>query len=286
MKNNTKTDENIWINPLGGLGDTLIVSSVLKLVYDYDSTKKFNLIRRTKYLSILKGHPAIHRIGFPPKEATIISTDYWLKEKLGPGNQRAFQILARTFGIKTPIKEVLYMPGWEKADPILEKIIPWSTKNILIAPASDSPRKEMQISHWEHLVEKLCKSGFFVIQVGRQRDRHVRKAYSLLGLTTPRQLIHIIKRCNLVITSDNFAMHAAYLAGTQAVVLWGPTESEIYGYPGQYNIREVSACNQVEKCIAPKLNTYQIPCELGNKYHCMNQISIKKIYTATQEMLL
>jgi hypothetical protein len=36
---------------------------------------------------------------------------------------------------------------------------------------------------------------------------------------------------------DNFPMHAAYLAGTSAVVIGGPTASEVYGYPGQYHLR-------------------------------------------------
>ncbi|MBU1570345.1 MAG: hypothetical protein KKE00_07495, partial [Proteobacteria bacterium] len=109
--NNNKTNSGIsWINPLGGMGDTLMVSGVLKLVIENDPLRRFNLIRRTSYLSILKGHPAIAEIGYAPQDAMIMGTDYWSKEELGPNNQRAFQILARMFGLPSPIEERLYLP--------------------------------------------------------------------------------------------------------------------------------------------------------------------------------
>ena len=68
MKVNNKL---VWINPVGGLGDALILSGVLKAVYDSDHTKKFNLVRRSRYQSILKGHPAIEFVGFPNSGSEI-----------------------------------------------------------------------------------------------------------------------------------------------------------------------------------------------------------------------
>jgi hypothetical protein len=40
----------------------------------------------------------------------------------------------------------------------------------------------------------------------------------------------------MLLCLDNFVMHVSYLAGTPAVVLWGPPAPEIYGYPGQYHL--------------------------------------------------
>jgi hypothetical protein len=99
-----------WINPVGGLGDMLMLSSVLKLVHDTDPARRFNLIRRTNYLTFLKGHPAIAEVGHPRQDDTVLRSDYWSIEELGAGPQRAFQVLARHYGLQTPVEEQLYIP--------------------------------------------------------------------------------------------------------------------------------------------------------------------------------
>jgi len=275
--------ENPWINPVGGYGDMLMLSGVLKLVSEQEPENRFNLVRRTNYLAILKGHPAIARAGYPPKKAEILGVDYWSMEKLGPGNQRAFQILARAFGLSTPVEERLYFPGESEDDPLLHNFIPWKKHNVLIAPSSDSPRKEMHPSIWHRLVDYLLADGAMVIQVGRLRDRHIRNTYSVLGLTTPRQLIALVKKSDLVITSDNFIMHAAHLVGASAIVIWGPTWHQVYGYPGQVHLQIAKMCGLGldEQCIGPEKNgggkLYGTACPLAEN-HCLNQVSPEMVY--------
>ncbi|MBF0563959.1 MAG: hypothetical protein HQK89_01820 [Nitrospirae bacterium] len=285
MQNNLN-DKEIWINPLGGLGDTLMVSGVLKIAIEDNPSRIFNLIRRTKYLSILKGHPAISIIGYPPKYSNIIGTDYWSKEKLGTDNQRAFQVLARNFGLITPVDEKLYLHGELESDPLLDSIIPWQRKNIIIAPFSDSSRKAMHPQKWHNLVERLKSVDVLIIQVGKIDELHIKNAYSLLGITTPRQLISLIKKCDIVITSDNFIMHAAHLVGIPAVVLWGPTEPFVYGYKEQRHLKSPQICKLATECIGPKFaNNYAKPCPLGEKLHCMNLIELDDIYSVVKEIM-
>jgi len=264
-----------------------MVSGVLKLLYDKDTSRRFNLIRRTNYLGILKGHPAIARIGHPPRSASIVGTDYWRVEDLGAGEQRGFQILARMFGLSTPVEERLFLPGGLEDDPGLWGLIPWREKNILIAPTSASPRKEMHPSLWHHLVDLLRQDGALVVQVGRLSDVHIRNTYSLLGLTTPRNLISLIRKFDLVVTSDNFIMHAAHLVGAKAVVLWGPTDHETYGYPEQIHLQCPKPCSPEVECLKPKKGnrTYLTPCPLGQQ-HCMSQISPEAIHEAIQKLIL
>jgi ADP-heptose:LPS heptosyltransferase len=283
--NNNKTNSEIpWINPIGGMGDTLMISGVLKLVIENDPLQRFNLVRRTSYLSILKGHPAITEIGYPPQDATIIGTDYWSKEELGPDNQRAFQILARIFGLPTPVEEQLYLPDGLEEDPLLHNLIPWGKRNILIAPFSACPRKEMHPSLWHHLVDLLHQKEDFVAQVGRLHEQHIRNAYSLLGLTTPQQLIALIRKFDVVITSDNFIMHAAHLVRVPAVVLWGPTDHRVYGYAEQTHLQAPKMCSSEVECIGPqKGHLYQTPCPLES-HHCMRQITPEDIYGAVQNI--
>jgi len=288
---NRDNQEISWINPIGGLGDQLMISGVLKQVVDNYPSKQYNLIRRTNYLSILKGHPAIAGVGFPPKDSKTIGTDYWSIEELGPGDKRPYQVLAREFGLKKPVEEKMYLPDGIDEDPLLNDFLPWKERNILIAPASDSPRKVAHPSIWHRLVDFLLADDFFVVQAGRTKDIHIRNAYSLLGLTTPRQLIGLLSKFDLIVTSDSFIMHAAHLTGTRAVVIWGPTNHEIYGYPEHIHIQMAKNCdlNPYEDCIGPTRNEggklYGTPCPLRER-HCVDQIKPEVIYDAIKKALM
>lgn len=263
----------------------LMVSGVLKQVVDMDPMRRFNLVRRTRYSIIFEGHEAIAHIGFPQKEETVLRVDYWAMEELGPGVQRPYQILARGFGLKTPIEERLYLPGALAQDPFLEHFLPWKKLNIMIAPASDSPRKAMNPLVWHRLVDYLLAEEAFIMQVGLLHEQHIRNAYSVRGMTTPQQLIALLRKCDLAITSDNFIMHAAHLTGTPAVVVWGPTSHEVYGYSEQIHLQATPSCDlgNEASCLASDKNKggglYGTPCPLRDR-HCIDQIKPEEIYEA------
>ena len=270
-----------WINPFGGLGDALMVSSVLKQVSERFPARKYKLVDRTKYREFLQGHPAIERIGHPPPGAHLVSTDYWRHSNFQRPGARAFQVLAGILGLELPVEEILYAP-WEFADnAVIMERIPWQERNVLICPSSDSPRKEMSTAKWEALIDKLKPAGMGVVQVGRLSERYIRGAYSLLGLTKPRELAALIRHFDVVVTSDSFIMHAAKLCGVPAVVLWGPTDPRIYGYAGQFHLRSEKACNDYPNgCIGPGLTgNYRSACPKGAN-RCMDALKLETIYNA------
>ena len=201
--------DGVWINPVGGLGDTLMMSGVLKAVVDLQPQVKFNLVERAKYRHILEGHPAINRIGHPPPDAKFMATNYWDQPEYRVAGERAYQVMAHMFGLPTPVEERLYVPWEIEPDTALTRLIPWKRANVLICQSSNSPRKQMSIGNWEKLVAMLALDGIGVVQIGRLDDRYVRGAHSMLGLTTPRQAIGLIPRFDAVVTSDNFILHAA-----------------------------------------------------------------------------
>jgi len=286
----SEANGNPWINPVGGFGDMLMLSGVLKLVNEQFPEQKYNLIRRSNYLTFLKDHPAIQAVGWPSKGVRTVRTDYWSLEQLGPANQRPFQILARHYGLQTPIEEKLYIPGDIPSDSLLLNSIPWKSVNILIAPSSDSPRKMMHPIIWHQLAELMKREGMLVIQVGRLRDLHIRPAYSLLGLTSPWQLLNVVRNCSAIVTLDNFIMHAAHLTRSRAVVVWGATNHEVYGYPDQTHLQMPKTCNlsSYDDCIGPTRNEggqlYGTACPHGEK-HCMNQLQPSQLYEAVRQIL-
>jgi ADP-heptose:LPS heptosyltransferase len=281
-----------WINPIGGYGDMLLVLGVLKMVNDRDG-RRFNLLRRTAYQQVFEGHPAIAEVGHPPPGAEIIWTNYWQMEPLGPGEKRPFQILARLFGLDTPVEEKLWLPGVPAEDPLLLDTLPWKDVNILIAPVSVSPRKQLSLGIWEKLVDRLRGMGAFVVQSGRQGEPLVRGAYTVLDQTTPVQLISLLARFDLVITLDNFIMHGCKMMGIPTVAIWGPTSHLVYGYPEHVNIQMEPVCdpNVADSCRAPSDNSYEhlaarykVKCPMGEK-QCIDQVTFEKLWEVIEKTL-
>ena len=277
-----------WINPIGGLGDTLMVSGVLKQVVDRNSSRQFNLVARTKYRPLLAGHPAIAHIGHPPpgSKFVIFTTNYWEHEDYRQPGKRAYQVLARIFGLTPPVEERLYVPWVFRDDQVLMGLIPWKPRNVLICQSSDSPRKQMGLERWEALVQRLTQIGVGVCQAGRIRDSYVRGAYSLMGLTSTRQLISLVRHFDAVVTSDNFIMHAAQLCGVPAVVLWGPTSHRVYGYAGQVHLQAKIDCEYAGGCIegGDGGHLYQIDCPRGPA-HCLDTLPLEVIFNAVMGIL-
>lgn len=271
---------NAWINPTGGYGDILMLSGVLKQCLDKNPELKFNVVRRAIYTDLLKGHPAIKRYGYPPKNANIITTDYWLKEKLGVNNQRPYQILARLFGLQTPIEEELYLSGeYNNEDRLLQDFVLKDYNKIaIIAPSSISPRKMTDPMIWHNFVEKLKRKGMFIIQVGQRNDIYIKGTYSLLGLTTLRQLISLMIKSDVIISVDNLIMHAAHLIKKPAIIIWGPTNYKVYGYTEQTHIQcPTNHCELRNTCLGPDFpENYYTPCPFHNT-HCMNKVPINEM---------
>lgn len=120
---------------------------------------------------------------------------------------------------------------------------------------------------------------------------HLLEVPQALCLELEQQLVALLKKCDLVVTVDNFIMHAAYLAGTPAVVVWGPTHPEVYGYPGQSHLQTEISCGYEDdlSCIASEENRegnlYVTECTMGGNGHCMNKMTPELLYKACKEII-
>ena len=270
-----------WINPIGGLGDTLMLSGVLKQVIELFPEKRFRMVRRPGYLSLLNGHPAIIGVGFPRPEDTILRVDYW-SEQAYLKNQRAMQILGKMFGLDH-VEERFFVQGDDQPDPLLNTV-PWGKKSVILAPGSMSLRKEWSLAKWDQVSQWLRGQGCFVLQMGNARQPHVRGAYSISGLTSPKQVFPFLRRADLIITIDCYLMHAAHHVLLPAVVLWGPTESRMYGYPEQTHLEPPGTCEKADGCIGPgKGKNYAQPCPQGDA-HCVDRITVEQTIQAVENV--
>lgn len=280
------SENPIWIDPVGGLGDILMLSTALKRANDKYG-KKFHLSRRSHYTQFFVGHPAVEEIGNPPEDADIVCNDYWSRPDFNDKNRKALSIIYKIFGIDDYEDDSLYLPDDENySTELLIKNIPWGKKNVVISFSSESPRKMMHPIKWHIIVEKLLAQQYFVIQVGRFGDIPIRGAYSLLGVTSPLQICDILRNVDLVITPDNFIMHAARLANKPSIALFGPTEPERYGYKDHICLKaDTSKCEFVNKCLGPHVyDNYSTQCP-RNEEHCMNSFDENKIVDIAMTIL-
>lgn len=281
------SDAPIWIDPVGGLGDILMLSTTLKKAWEKYG-KKFHMSRRSHYTQFFVGHPAVEEIGNPPEDSDIVCNDYWSRPDFNDVNRKALSIVYKIFGIEDSDDDSLYLPESmdEEATQLLIKNIPWGKKTVAISFSSESPRKMMHPIKWHIIVEKLLAQQCFVIQVGEYGDIPIRGAYSLLGVTTPIQICEIMKHVDLVITPDNFIMHAAKLAEKPAIALFGPTEPERYGYKNHVCLKaDTSKCEFASQCLGPHVSeNYSTQCP-KNEEHCMNSFDENKIIDIAMTIL-
>ena len=277
----------IWINPVGGMGDIIMLSTAIKRSYDRFG-KKFSIARRSQYTEFFQNHPAIQEIGNPPMDSIIVCNDYWMREDFKDVNTKALSINLRIFGIEPDGDDTLFLPERELDDStrILLNTIPWREKNVMIVCSSESPRKIMHPIKWHIIVEKLLAQQCFVIQVGRLGEIHIHGSYSLLGATSPLQVIELLKKVDLLITPDNYVMHAAKVADTPTIALFGPTEASRYGYSDHFCMQaDNSYCEFSDKCLGPHVSdNYATPCPLEER-HCMNTHDENKIVDIAMTIL-
>lgn len=272
-----RSQPEIWINPIGGYGDIIMISSALYNAFKSHG-KKFKMIYRTQYIELLKGHPAIELFGYPPVGAHIVGTDYWSREEFNEPTTKALYLLTKIFGGTEPENDDLYLPPQDGNNDILLSTIPWKTHNVLISPYSEGIRKMMSPFKWDTIVSKLIQKGYLVIQTGKERECLIRGAYSLLGVTTPSQLIAVVEKVDAVITLDSFTMHAAKYARKPAVVLFGPTMASQYGYSNHFCLQaNLMFCDEKDHCLGTRTpENYTRPCPKRQE-HCMNQFSEQRI---------
>lgn len=273
------SDEQIWVNPVGGLGDIVMLSTAMKYSFDRYG-KKFCVARRAQYTEFLAHHPAVMEIGHPPIGCNLVCNDYWMRGDYQDPNKTGLAITCRIFGIEDFADLELYLPPVEQNDATKRLIntIPWENKNVAIVFSSESPRKMMHPVKWHIIVEKLLAHNCFVVQLGRMGDIPIRGAYSLLGATTPLQILELLKKIDVLITLDNYIMHAAKLVHTPTIALFGPTDATRYGYSDQFCLQaDLTKCDVRDKCLGPHVpENYTTPCPLCEN-HCMNNHDENKI---------
>jgi hypothetical protein len=271
-----------WIDPIGGLGDCLWLSSVLFDLWK-TSGRSFNLCRKEPYGSFLRGHPALASISVPPLHFPTLKVDYWSPESGGAEISRPYQSLSRMFGLKTPREENLWAPISDEEIAAV-RAFPIGERYIIIAPTSVSPRKMWAFKKWDRLVQRIRETtNLPILQIGASNDPRVSGALHLCGLTSPRQVMALMTRAALVVAVDAFPLHAAAWAKVPTIALWGPTRPEVFGHADQENIQAGSSCPA--SCFIPfQSDSYLSPCDF-KEGACLDRIDADCVFEKVVKFL-
>lgn len=191
-------------------------------------------------------------------------------------------------GTGTPKNPVLYLTNEEidKAESVLENLgIYKNTKIIGMCPgASYGSAKMWQEENFKLLAEKITKNTNTKIlifgsneekELGEIIRENIEDAINLCGRTTIREMMALLKKCDVVITNDSGPMHVTAALNVPVVAIFGPTSTDRTSPLGPSLIikKEVS-------CAPCK---YRI-CPLRN-HECMEKISIEEVFEAVKIVL-
>lgn len=109
-------------------------------------------------------------------------------------------------------------------------------KNILIAPFSKEA-KNWEIENWKELVNKVKeKYGYNVLQIGTFEDTQIKGTDIIFRNRSFEEIKKLIQNSRLIISVDSFLQHFCKTLNKKCIVIWGPSDSNIFGYKDNVNI--------------------------------------------------
>lgn len=112
---------------------------------------------------------------------------------------------------------------------------------IIISPYSaklaDGRVNAKSYPHWLKLVQLLNREGYEIIQIGVAGEDRIEGVAQFVQGWPFNKLKQLIEDCALWISVDNFLPHFVHCECRKpGVVLWGPSDPRIFGYPENVNL--------------------------------------------------
>jgi len=140
--------------------------------------------------------------------------------------------------------------------------------------ATSTQNKLWTDESWQTLVQNCPEYTF--VQVGDRVEPPVSGAVDLRGLPL-REAFATIKHCSALVGLESAFAHAAAALGVPAVVLFGPSNPEVWGHPTAINLYARRRCSP---CI-DTLGRSQCPYDRA----CMRSIQVQEVSTSLAKVL-
>lgn len=275
----------------GGLGDVLLHTPLFKKFFEKNKKKincfvenetEFNLLLNNPYINLfLIDHDSIRNemkifnsslteeehVSFLEKNDSI---NFYTKHyfNLKPSffwKKKSHIIIGEIYNFKNIDSLPQIFLKDEEIKSGKEKISNYKNIKICICPSSNIRIKEWKYYKWEKIIKLYPNIHFF--QLGNCDDYKLKGALDFTNLKL-RDQISILNSSDFYIGVDSFWQHAAKALNKKSIILFGPSNSEIWGYDDNVNIIGKADCSP---CIDWKI----MECPYGKI--CMNDIQISNI---------
>lgn len=278
----------VRIIPGGGLGDILLLTPCLKALKEEKKHHRIIVYGNKKNTEIFLNNPYIDkltRLSLWHNPFDLLRLLLWRKQFIHPRydhlwpslsyRKPASEIIAEFFGIGLKDKNVqVFLTGDEDAA-ARKKMAEYKDPIILQATARASANKHWTWANWEGLVAAMPEYTF--IQLGADGDEKVRGAVNLLGQTSFREALGLIKYCKSFVGVDSSLAHATNAFGIPGIVLFGASPHEIFSHANNINITKGLRCSPCMDILFKEV------CPYNNR--CMTSITVEEVKAALLKQL-
>ena len=170
------------------------------------------------------------RIGFNKSELPFLYTDLvehrWELHEV----DRNLSLL-KPLGVKKFVRETKLFANSD----VIEKFGLKDKDYVVISPFSNFPLKEWSLENWNELIKRLDTQ---IVITGTKSDLKKaegliknKKVINLVGKTSLRELMGVIKGAQLVVANDSSPIHIANALGVPAITVYTATSSKYGFYP-------------------------------------------------------
>jgi ADP-heptose:LPS heptosyltransferase len=270
----------------GGYGDMVMSTVLLKEIKGLDPLARITIyIPHELRRQIFENNPYIDRISigmathfFSFFLMTKLRTVYHLQYgKYHPSyfpDRTPIDIMAEIVGLKLKERKVcIYLTEQEDLD---AKALLEPYKNpICFQAGTRGVNKIWYNDKWADLIKEMPDYTF--IQLGRENEAPIEGAVVLLGKTSFRESMALIKHSLSFVGVDSAFAHVTNAFNTPGVILFGATTPKVWGQTNNINIYKAIRCSP---CVDVLGNS---PCPYNRR--CMDLISVADVKAALTAQL-
>ncbi|MBI2166828.1 MAG: glycosyltransferase [Candidatus Omnitrophica bacterium] len=256
----------------------------------FDLAIDFQNTKRTHLLALLAGIPERHGFSRGIFGRLLTHPDFTFTEMDSPIRHQ-FRLLSR-LGINQMEERLELWP-----DPASEALVTqWFGEKkfsengkwvgLVIGSSPRWPTKRWPIESFRALARRLTKElDSKVVLIGSPEDRPLVEGFDLdsdavldlVGKSSLRDLVSVIRRLGVLVTGDTAPLHIASALGTRRVALFGPTDPRRHLVPSPQTTLFVKRL--------PCQPCYKGVCQNPEFLACLKRIEVDEVFEATKKHL-
>lgn len=288
MKN--KYQKKYRILAWGGLGDGLMLTPTLKAlklrepncrIIVYSKSKLFDqVLLLNPYIDKLRG------IGLFRNLASSFHYHFFrhnfhvlaygrTRPSLFYRNAHAIEVIGKMMGVEIIDKQVQIHITERENDKAVLFLKQYKNPLLIQITSRCSNNQNWPVEKWEELIRRMPECTF--LQVGDAHEVKVKGAVDLLGKTTIRESMALLKNVKSFVAVVSFLNHASNAFLSKGVVLFGASPPQNWGYPNNINIYKNTVCSPCIDLLGGD------PCPYESE--CMHKIAVEEVQNALEIQL-